>query len=258
MFYKCIYIGMNENHKYMKERNGSIDLVKRDRENVCIIGSTFGNQFYLRNWLFVIFSVFLIIEITTYSLILPLHYSNNSISSECGVPWVNIQILTLSDSVTAVLLYFSRKYYWSYPPHMGYLPRWKDRSWLIVTLLVNSCLRFWSLVDLAYIEINGKDCYDDILMGALIESTFVFIIMMGYFVILGIYTWCISCHQHCRMKADEKNKEELNITKKAFEDTKKAYEETKMKLKNMEEKFEENVAIPVLSIAELSETEKTE
>lgn len=221
----------------------------RSKDEVCIFGSDFREKFYYQNILFVIVSVLIWVETFTYAMILPLHYSAESISVECGRLWFNIEAVMLSNVATAILFYFSRKYYdW-------YLKGWYDRWWMIVSVLINCGLRFWGTVVLIYVEATGKDCYDDIFFGSLVFSTVVFALGISSLIIWGIYLSCVKCHEHCSKVATDNNRDklkqrtiELQNMKKDFDKTKKALEEAKERANVAEEKLQEEkteVALPV-------------
>jgi len=103
-FTKVIYVT-----KFNMPRSNDIEEV-----NVCIFGSDFGKKFCYQNVLFVVVSVLIVliwVATITYAVILPLHYSAESISVEFGRPLINLETFMLSNVATGILFYFSRKYY---------------------------------------------------------------------------------------------------------------------------------------------------
>ena len=192
-----------------------------------------GNWFYLP-------VVYLIIETIVYLFILPKGYNDKATYKECAVSWVNLEIILVLNGVLIKSmfdnLYATKNGMYYDDDNKYYIHAW---TWII--WIFWSCFRFWSFVAFCYIQANGlvDDCFDDIrLYHILVESAIVFIVQPFIFIMWG-FIEAIKCCVICDREARERRrKSDLAKTKKALEEKNKEVELREIKIKEFEQKLE--------------------
>jgi len=214
----------------------------------------------VHNILYNLISIFLWAETIAYVDALTNTNTPESISTRCGAPWINIQLVALLNVATAINLYFSNpsKHFYSGEVFTMYM-----RPWTIWCVVLNNLFRFWSLVVYGYLHnINMPDnctatpnedacwksnCMPDYLDNILFEAMLIIFVEIGAIIILGIVGCAMCCHRELAEKAQEKVKEDLSTLRKNEEKMKDEITNLKEEVKRLHEEHE---AIPVVVVPE--------